>query len=284
MWLECSVLFYSELKQKNATLRERYANWRSSEKKSLEGNQQLTLGGELVRGAELSCCRSCCDVWLGVDGGVKLAVKSSSTPWDDCRSAAGRAAGGQVPTQQTPANYRTIKAKTIKNIWIRELDYLDKICLKMERIIPCFFSLLHPKFRLMIDHHTSCRVLQRHLGGWHTLSHLPDTSVHFEEEQLSSSDTWSVREVCRLHSTSDIRLETKDGKKFDTSIWSRRRQSHSLISQLITDQSSWSSLWSLRNFEAVLRPVFPSDGAQACPNFPHFHLTASGEEFENKKI
>lgn len=147
-----------------------------------------------------------------------------------------------------------------------------------------FSSLLHPKFRLMIDHHTSCRVPQRHLGGWHTLSHLPDTSVHFEEEQLSSSDTWSVREVCRLHSTSDIRLETKDVKKFDTSIWSRRRQSHSLISQLITDQSSWSSLWSLRNFEAVLRPVFPSDGAQACPNFPHFHLTASGEEFENKKI
>lgn len=117
-----SVLFYSELKQKNTTLRERHANWRSSEEKSLEGNQQLTLGGELVRGAELSCCRSCCDVWLGVDGGVKLAVKSSSTPWDDCRSAAGRAAGGQVPTQQTPANYRTIKAKTIKNIWIRELD------------------------------------------------------------------------------------------------------------------------------------------------------------------
>lgn len=105
----------------------------------------------------------------------------------------------------------------------------------------------------MIDHHTSCRVPQRHLGGWHTLSHLPDTSVHFEEEQLSSSDTWSVREVCRLHSTSDIRLETKDGKKFDTSIWSRRRQSHSLISQLITDQSSWSSLWSLRNWIKSLK-------------------------------
>lgn len=135
-----SVLFYSELKQKNATLRERHASWRSSEKKSLEGNQQLTLGGELVRGAELSCCRSCCDVWLGVDGGVKLAVKSSSTPWDDCRSAAGRAAGGQVPTQQTPANYRTIKAKTIKNIWIRELDYLDKICFKAGKNHSMFFQ------------------------------------------------------------------------------------------------------------------------------------------------
>lgn len=137
-----------------------------------------------MRGAELSCCRSCCDVWLGVDGGVKPAVKSSSTPSDDCRAAAGRAAGGQVPTQQTPANYRTIKAKTIHNIWIRELENLDKICFKAGKNHSMFFSsLLHPKFCLTIGQHTSCRVPQRHLGGWHTLSHLPDTSVHFEEEQ-----------------------------------------------------------------------------------------------------
>lgn len=93
---------------------------------------------------------------------------------------------------------------------------------------------------------------------------------------------WDKCAVSTAPPTSASRLKT--GRSSTQVSEVEEDKGRSLISQLITDQSSWSSLWSLRNFEAVLRPVFPSDGAQACPNFPHFHLTASGEEFENKKI